>query len=68
VGPAIVEVANVFCDQELRDDSQSFFATQNIPGSERPLRNAKDRVNACIELRSLQQANLGEYLKKSQTK
>jgi len=58
-------LAGVFCDEKLRDDSQDFFASQNIPGSERPLQNAKDGVNACIELRNLQQPNLSAYLKKS---
>jgi hypothetical protein len=57
--------AGSFCDEKLRDDSQDFFASQNLPGSERPLQNAKDSVNACIELRALQQANLSAYLKKS---
>jgi hypothetical protein len=28
------------------------------------LQNAKDQVNDCIELRTLQQANLSVYLKK----
>jgi aminopeptidase N len=58
-------LAGSFCDEKLRDDSQDFFASQNLPGSERPLQNAKDNVNSCIELRSLQQANLSAYLKKS---
>jgi aminopeptidase N len=58
-------LAGSFCDEKLRDDSQDFFASQNLPGAERPLQNAKDSVNACIELRSLQQANLSAYLKKS---
>jgi aminopeptidase N len=58
-------LAGSFCDEKLRDDSQDFFASQNLPGTERPLQNAKDSVNACIELRSLQQANLSAYLKKS---
>ena len=57
-------VAGFFCDEKLRDDSQEFFASQNLPGTERILQNAKDSVNACIELRSLQQANLSGYLKK----
>ena len=56
--------AGYFCDEKLRDDSQDFFAAQNLPGTERVLQNAKDSVNACIELRSLQQANLTAYLKK----
>jgi aminopeptidase N len=58
------DLAGYFCDEKLRDDSQDFFALQNIPGSERILQNAKDSVNACIELRTLQQANLSAYLKK----
>ncbi len=57
-------LAGAFCDEKLRDDSQDFFTAQNLPGSERTLQNAKDGVNACIELRSLQQANLSAYLRK----
>jgi aminopeptidase N len=57
-------VAGYFCDEKLRDDSQDFFASQNLPGAERVLQNAKDSVNACIGLRSLQQANLSAYLRK----
>jgi aminopeptidase N len=65
LGPGFAQVAGVFCDAKLRDDSQQFIAALNLPGAERPLQNAKDTVNACIELRSLQQANLADYLKKS---
>jgi hypothetical protein len=57
-------LAGYFCDEKLRDDSQGFFTSQNIPGSERPLQNAKDSVNACIALRTLQQPNLSVYLQK----
>jgi aminopeptidase N len=57
-------LAGSFCDEKLRDDSQDFFASQSLPGSERTLQNAKDSVNACIELRTLQQANVSAYLKK----
>jgi hypothetical protein len=63
-GGGFVGVAGQFCDAKMRDESQEFFAAQRIPGTERPLRNAKDRVNSCIELRSLQQNNLSENLKK----
>jgi len=65
IGSAFAQVAGVFCDEKLRDDAQQFFAAQNIPGAERPLQNAKDTVNACIELRTLQQSKLGDYLKKA---
>jgi aminopeptidase N len=60
--------AGYFCDEKLRDDSQDFFASLNLPGSERILQNAKDSINACIGLRSLQQANLSAYLKKMPAK
>lgn len=63
LGGALADAAGVFCDEKLRDDAQEFFAAKNIPGSERQLRNARDRVNACIQIRSLQQANLSAYLK-----
>ncbi len=63
-GAGLASIAGQFCDAKMRDESQEFFAAQNLPGAERPLRNAKDRVNSCIALRSLQQNNLAEYLKK----
>jgi aminopeptidase N/puromycin-sensitive aminopeptidase len=61
---SIAGAAGVFCDAGLRDDSQRFFADQKLPGSERILQNAKDQVNACIQVRDLQQKNLSTYLKK----
>lgn len=64
LGTGITQLAGVFCDEKLRDDSQEFFASQNLPGTERVLQNGRDFVDACIQLRSLQQANLGAYLKK----
>ncbi len=66
LGSGLVELAGVFCDEKLRDDSQQFFAAKHLPGTERLLQNAKDQVNACIELRSLQQSNLTAYLQKQQ--
>jgi aminopeptidase N len=60
----IAQTASVFCDSSLRDDSQKFFADQKLPGSERILRNAKDEVNACIQVRDLQQQNLSTYLER----
>jgi aminopeptidase N len=60
----IAQAAGVFCDAGLRDDSQKFFADQQLPGSERILQNAKDQVNACIQVRDLQQKNLATYLER----
>jgi hypothetical protein len=64
LGGGFVQGAGAFCDAKLRDDSQQFFAAMNLAGTERVLQNAKDTVNACITVRSLQQANLSGYLKK----
>ncbi len=64
LGGSLAQLAGVFCDAKLRDDSQQFFAAQHAPGSERLLQNAADQVNSCIELRSLQQANLSAFLRK----
>jgi aminopeptidase N/puromycin-sensitive aminopeptidase len=58
------QIAGLFCDAKLRDDSQKFFAEQKLPGTERILENQKDRVNACIQVRELQQKNLSAYLEK----
>ena len=60
----LAQVAQVFCDTKLRDDSQKFFAEQNLPGTQRILENGKDSVNACIQVRDLQQKNLTAYLAK----
>jgi hypothetical protein len=35
---------------------------KNLPGSARILQNAKDQVNACIQVRDLQQSNLATFL------
>ena len=64
LGSGLVEIGGVFCDAKLRDDSQQFLSAQHLPGTERLLENAKDQVNACIELKSLQQSNLTAYLQK----
>ena len=60
----LAQVAGVFCDPKLRDDSQKFFDEQKLPGSQRILQNAKDQVNACIQVRDLQQQNLARYLER----
>jgi hypothetical protein len=64
LGGELVQVAGIFCDPKLRDDSLQFFRDQDIPGSQRMLENAKDQANACIDLRTHQQGNLSAFLKK----
>jgi aminopeptidase N len=62
LGGGLVDFAGVFCDERLGDDAQDFFASKNIPGAERQLKNAKDDVSNCVQLRRLQQSNLSAYL------
>lgn len=61
---SLAQVAGLFCDASLRDDSQKFFTEQNLPGTKRILQNAQDQVNACIQVRDLQQKNLSAYLER----
>jgi aminopeptidase N len=61
---SLAQVAGLFCDAGLRDDSQKFFTEQNLPGTKRILQNAQDEVNACIQVRDLQQKNLSVYLER----
>ncbi|HEY4741153.1 MAG TPA: M1 family metallopeptidase [Candidatus Acidoferrales bacterium] len=64
LGGELVQVAGIFCDPKLRDDSLQFFREKNLPGSARLLENAKDQANSCIELRAHQQGNLSAFLGK----
>lgn len=61
---SLPRVAGVFCDATLSNDAQQFLAAKKIPGAERELKNAKERVDACIQVRTLQQKNLTDYLQK----
>jgi aminopeptidase N/puromycin-sensitive aminopeptidase len=41
---------------------QSFFASHKVPATDRALRHAIEGINACIELRTLQEPNLKSWL------
>jgi aminopeptidase N/puromycin-sensitive aminopeptidase len=55
-------VSGSFCDANLRDDAQQFFATQNIPDKERQLSQGRERSTICIQTRDAQQASLTAFL------
>ena len=63
LGSRFVRSIATFCSAELRDDAQKFFQDQNLPGTTRILRNATDRINACIDLRASQGENLSQFLR-----
>lgn len=62
LGAYVVEAAGAFCSAEARDDVKDFFATHTVPASDRTLRHALERINGCIEFRSLQEPNLRKWL------
>jgi aminopeptidase N len=62
MGGYLVGGTGIFCSAEKRDEVMSFFATHNVPASERALARARDQINDCIELRSLQEPKLREWI------
>ncbi|HZD47445.1 MAG TPA: M1 family aminopeptidase, partial [Silvibacterium sp.] len=62
MGGYLVSGTGSFCSAEKRDEVVSFFATHKVAASERALARAKDQINDCIELRSLQEPNLKAWI------
>jgi aminopeptidase N len=61
-GSRLVNGASSFCTAEKRDEVMSFFTTHPVHAAENALARAKDQMNDCIELRSLQEPKLKEWL------
>ena len=62
MGEVLVGATANFCSAEERDDVQSFFAAHKVAASDQTLRHAIERMNGCIEFRSLQEPNLKQWL------
>jgi aminopeptidase N len=62
VGGIAGGVSGAFCDADLRDDAQKFFATKTVPDKDRQLSQGLERSNICIETRAAQQGNLAAFL------
>jgi aminopeptidase N len=54
-----------FCDDGSRDEVQRFFASHPVPGAERGLAQALERITICNERRTLQQQELADWLSKA---
>jgi aminopeptidase N len=61
-GAYVVDSTASFCSAEARDDVQKFFAEHKVASSSVSLKHAIERINGCIELRKLQEANLQRWL------
>jgi ERAP1-like C-terminal domain len=62
MGPYLVGATAGFCSADARDDVQSFFSTHKVPSSDFALKHSVERINGCIEFRTLQEPNLRKWL------
>src|SRR5450631_485526 len=62
MGGHLVGGTGGFCSADARDDVQKFFSTHKVSSSDRVLKRAVERINGCIELQSLQEPNLKQWL------
>jgi aminopeptidase N/puromycin-sensitive aminopeptidase len=62
MGGNLVGSTSSFCSAQARDDVQNFFSTHKVPAAGVALKHAIERINSCIEFRSLQAPNLNQWL------
>ena len=60
---AIVQATGSFCDAGMRDEVNTFFSTHPAPGAERSVKQATERMNYCVEMRTQQQEPLASWLR-----
>jgi aminopeptidase N len=51
-----------FCDVRLRDEVIEFFSTHKVAAGERTLKQSLERINNCVDLKSLQSDQLASWL------
>lgn len=61
-GSILVGSAAAFCSESGRDDVQTFFSAHKVAASDQALKHSIERINGCIEFRSLQEPNLKQWL------
>jgi len=62
MGAVLVGSAGGFCSADARNDVKNFFSTHKVASSDIALRHALERIDGCIELRSLQEPNLRQWI------
>ncbi|HEX8813858.1 MAG TPA: M1 family metallopeptidase [Terracidiphilus sp.] len=62
LGNILVSSTASFCAAAERDDVQQWFSTHKVASADQAVRHAIERINGCIELRSLQEDNLRQWL------
>jgi len=66
-GGGIVGASGSFCEASKADEVKEFFTTHTVASSERTLRQTLERIHTCSDLRSLQEANLANWLSQNPT-
>jgi aminopeptidase N len=61
-GAQIEESAGGFCDTKYRDEVKDFFSAHKLSAGERTLKQSLERINNCIDLKSLQSDQLASWL------
>jgi aminopeptidase N len=62
LGNILVSSTSAFCSAADRDDVQQWFSTHKVASADQAVRHSIERINGCIELRSLQENNLKQWL------
>jgi aminopeptidase N/puromycin-sensitive aminopeptidase len=62
LGHALVGSTGSFCSVRDRDGVKEFFAEHKVPAADQALKHAIEHIDGCIELRSLQEPNLKQWL------
>jgi aminopeptidase N/puromycin-sensitive aminopeptidase len=62
MGAVLVSSTGSFCSASARDDVKQFFAAHKVAASDMALKQAIEHIDGCIELRSLQEPNLKQWL------
>jgi hypothetical protein len=58
----LVESTGSFCEADLRDQAQDFFASHEVPSAERSLHLALEQIRYCVDLKSQQTSHLAAWL------
>ena len=61
-GSRLTEATSYFCSAQDRDNVKNFFSTHTVAASDRSLKHALEHIDGCVQLRSLQEPKLRQWL------
>jgi len=62
MGGVLVGASGNFCSAEDRTSVEQFFTTHKVTSSDKALKHALEHIDGCIELRTLQEPNIKQWL------